>query len=236
MALVFSKWRGFSFFAPGMWTSAMHCADVSDIDGPVWTVITWNLKSLYSCLPFLAHGRILHSTVITGSPLISPLCFIAQWAPSDLAAHSPSPPLWNAGRECPAPHRNTFPSFPVSWQPLHSPCPPDSGCSHLLYLSLPAFPLFFTLPSRSRAASCRVFWATCILISASSNLSLLWAFSSHVFLQTVSFLAPVPHTSSDSRESLLYWPVILGFPVLRSWDLQAMKIQNAKPNCFPTSD
>lgn len=132
------------FFLPGMWTSAIHCIDVSDIDGSVWTVITWNLKSLYSCLPFLALGRILHSGMITSSLLISPLCFIAQRVPSDLAAHSPSPPLWNRGRKSALQYTEIpFSSFPLSQQPLHSPCPHHPGYNLLLYLSLPAFPLSF---------------------------------------------------------------------------------------------
>lgn len=84
---VFPKWRGFSLFVPGMWTSAVHCIDFSGVDGPVWTVITWNLKSLYSCLPFLAHGRILHSRMISSSPLISPLfnCSVMLTPPPHLS-------------------------------------------------------------------------------------------------------------------------------------------------------
>lgn len=161
-----------------MWTSAVHSIDVSDIDGPFWTVITWILKSLYSCLPFPALGRILHSGMITSSPLISPLRFIAQRVPSDLAAHSPSPPLWNCGRKS-VPLSAEIP-FPPSLYPgslCTIPVPIIRAATSSFIWACQPFPCLFTLPSRSRAASCHIFWATFILISSWSNLCLWWAFS-----------------------------------------------------------
>lgn len=175
VALVFPKWRGFSLFVPGLWTSATYSIDVSDIDGPVWNVIIWNLKSLYSC----CHFQHMHSGMIPGSPLISPLCFSAQWVPSDLAAHSPHPPpLWTRGiKSALLPAEIPWPPSPCRSSLCTVPVPIAQTATSSFIWACQPFLCLFTLPSRSRAASCHVFWATCILISASSNLSLLWAFS-----------------------------------------------------------
>lgn len=116
--------------------------------------------------------------MISGSPLISALCFIAQWVPSDLAAHSPSSPLWNRGRKSVL--LSTEIPFPPSLYPgsLCTVSIPitQTATSSFIWACQP-FPWLFTLPPRSRAASCHIFWATCILISAWSNLCLWWAFS-----------------------------------------------------------
>ena len=171
---------------------------------------------------FLLRGTILHSAMITSSPLISPFHSVPQndFLSSLWSCRCPPKP-WQ--KQPPAICRNTLPSRPAPRQPPHGPCPHRPGCNCFLYLCLPPFLCLFALASRSRAASCNIFCATCILTSASSNLCLWWVFSmSRLSADRISFFAPVPRTSSNPAESHLYWLVILGFPVLRSLYLQAI--------------
>lgn len=165
------------------------------------------------------HGMILRSGMITSSPLVSPLCFIAQWAASDLTADLP-----NHGRNrLPLSAETPFPPTLRSSSLSTVPVPTAQAATASFICAYQPFLCLFTLPSRSRAASCNIFCATGILTSASSNLCLWWAFStSRLSADYISSFAPVPHASSDPTESLLYCLVILGFPVLRSQDLQAI--------------
>lgn len=150
-------------------------------------------------------------------------------------------PLWSCcSLPLPTSHRGTKSAL----LPTGIPCPPSPCPSSLCTVPVPItqaatsssiwacqpFLCLFTLPSRSRAASCHVFWATCILISASSNLSLLWAFSMSCL--SANYLSLLP---------FLTLPLILGtcdFRVSCSQELASTgnMIQTAKPNCFSPSD